>query len=187
MFFFFNDTATTEIYTLSLHDALPIYVESVFSLIQRKSNDLKLYSSINAMDLNEQGKIFCNVTNNMLKRILPICISIFIFTSISIITSLLNIIRRGMKELGVHLLSGATMKDISFRVFYIVLFYIGISCFLGLIISNKLKNSLFPELYSSNIFKYLLPIILVIIGIISFLPILKLFRIEISEVIRRKE
>src|SRR3712207_9190327 len=24
MFFFFNDTATTEIYTLSLHDALPI-------------------------------------------------------------------------------------------------------------------------------------------------------------------
>src|SRR3712207_7058809 len=28
-FFFFNDTATTEIYTLSLHDALPIYV-SVF-------------------------------------------------------------------------------------------------------------------------------------------------------------
>src|SRR3989441_13044436 len=26
-FFFFNDTATTEIYTLSLHDALPIYRE----------------------------------------------------------------------------------------------------------------------------------------------------------------
>src|SRR3712207_8761983 len=27
MIFFFNDTATTEIYTLSLHDALPICVE----------------------------------------------------------------------------------------------------------------------------------------------------------------
>src|SRR6267378_8588199 len=25
LYFFFNDTATTEIYTLSLHDALPIY------------------------------------------------------------------------------------------------------------------------------------------------------------------
>src|SRR3712207_8373032 len=25
VYFFFNDTATTEIYTLSLHDALPIY------------------------------------------------------------------------------------------------------------------------------------------------------------------
>src|SRR5438876_12127200 len=28
-FFFFNDTATTEIYTLSLHDALPISVQLV--------------------------------------------------------------------------------------------------------------------------------------------------------------
>src|SRR6266849_11002505 len=26
-FFFFNDTATTEIYTLSLHDALPIWMQ----------------------------------------------------------------------------------------------------------------------------------------------------------------
>src|SRR2546430_16120135 len=32
-FFFFNDTATTEIYTLSLHDALPI---SLYSIILRQ-------------------------------------------------------------------------------------------------------------------------------------------------------
>src|SRR5437588_7791143 len=30
-FFFFNDTATTEIYTLSLHDALPICAVVIFS------------------------------------------------------------------------------------------------------------------------------------------------------------
>src|SRR5215475_10740806 len=29
--FFFNDTATTEIYTLSLHDALPIFNTKAFS------------------------------------------------------------------------------------------------------------------------------------------------------------
>src|SRR5947207_15646860 len=29
-FFFFNDTATTEIYTLSLHDALPISSTAIF-------------------------------------------------------------------------------------------------------------------------------------------------------------
>src|SRR2546430_10850844 len=29
LFFFFNDTATPEIYTLSLHDALPIWVKSM--------------------------------------------------------------------------------------------------------------------------------------------------------------
>src|SRR2546426_5372548 len=33
-FFFFNDTATTEIYTLSLHDALPISAEVRAQLLQ---------------------------------------------------------------------------------------------------------------------------------------------------------
>src|SRR2546426_7778932 len=32
IFFFFNDTATTEIYTLSLHDALPIFVAASVAL-----------------------------------------------------------------------------------------------------------------------------------------------------------
>src|SRR5437899_7251153 len=31
-FFFFNDTATTEIYTLSLHDALPIFSPNIENL-----------------------------------------------------------------------------------------------------------------------------------------------------------
>src|SRR2546430_14850862 len=34
IFFFFNDTATTEIYTLSLHDALPIFAEELHDLQQ---------------------------------------------------------------------------------------------------------------------------------------------------------
>ena len=29
--FFFNDTATTEIYTLSLHDALPIWSSPIYA------------------------------------------------------------------------------------------------------------------------------------------------------------
>src|SRR2546426_11528060 len=31
LFFFFNDTATTEIYTLSLHDALPISLRAILA------------------------------------------------------------------------------------------------------------------------------------------------------------
>src|SRR3712207_9153191 len=34
MYFFFNDTATTEIYTLSLHDALPISILVVATILQ---------------------------------------------------------------------------------------------------------------------------------------------------------
>ena len=34
--FFFNDTATTEIYTLSLHDALPISLKDDESIVMNK-------------------------------------------------------------------------------------------------------------------------------------------------------
>src|SRR2546428_11384548 len=36
-FFFFNDTATTEIYTLSLHDALPILTAAIVQVQSRKN------------------------------------------------------------------------------------------------------------------------------------------------------
>src|SRR2546429_3141323 len=39
-FFFFNDTATTEIYTLSLHDALPILTSGTRSWSTRSSRNL---------------------------------------------------------------------------------------------------------------------------------------------------
>src|SRR5256885_15560041 len=39
-FFFFNDTATTEIYTLSLHDALPISEQILISVFPRAVHDL---------------------------------------------------------------------------------------------------------------------------------------------------
>src|SRR5947199_1630034 len=40
--FFFNDTSTTEIYTLSLHDALPISREAAFSgaAVERLGDDV---------------------------------------------------------------------------------------------------------------------------------------------------
>src|SRR3989442_10077859 len=41
-FFFFNDTATTEIYTLSLHDALPIWGEPVELHLQHRDNVLSV-------------------------------------------------------------------------------------------------------------------------------------------------
>src|SRR2546429_3011987 len=42
-FFFFNDTATTEIYTLSLHDALPIYFVVPVVVAAAQRGDLPVY------------------------------------------------------------------------------------------------------------------------------------------------
>src|SRR2546422_3561437 len=44
-FFFFNDTATTEIYTLSLHDALPIWFHAGFLPFRKSSTDVSDSSS----------------------------------------------------------------------------------------------------------------------------------------------
>src|SRR5258708_8701625 len=42
LFFFFNDTATTEIYTLSLHDALPILKQNLRSLQRCQPRALRI-------------------------------------------------------------------------------------------------------------------------------------------------
>src|ERR1051326_3491372 len=53
IFFFFNDTATTEIYTLSLHDALPILMEKL------RSTSLAIYAAAAAHAL-ERGIIIAD-------------------------------------------------------------------------------------------------------------------------------
>src|SRR5438552_18839313 len=73
LFFFFNDTATTEIYTLSLHDALPI-----FPFIQEPpSGDLQervlirhhdydqCFQSVQLLQWNSQVKFNVTVYRNL--------------------------------------------------------------------------------------------------------------------------
>src|SRR5205085_10961645 len=56
-FFFFNDTATTEIYTLSLHDALPISCSCSWKR-DRRSNLRKLLKSWLRFFTNVRMEIF---------------------------------------------------------------------------------------------------------------------------------
>src|SRR5438309_2752614 len=58
-FFFFNDTATTEIYTLSLHDALPILLEIDGQQLELKSvnissGGLAVQSDVHALQRSEE-------------------------------------------------------------------------------------------------------------------------------------
>src|SRR3712207_8700955 len=66
MFLFFNDTATTEIYTLSLHDALPISL-IVWAL---KKDELPL--------VNDQGKEAVNFQITWSLAVL-VCLGLFFF------------------------------------------------------------------------------------------------------------
>src|SRR3712207_7976378 len=60
VFFFFNDTATTEIYTLSLHDALPIYLDALDRVgvqereVERAAAGVRRVVHLDAVDKNKR-------------------------------------------------------------------------------------------------------------------------------------
>src|SRR5438270_6543905 len=67
-FFFFNDTATTEIYTLSLHDALPISLEAQFpdqEFVEirhpRVESEEDLRSEEHTSELQSQSNLVCRL------------------------------------------------------------------------------------------------------------------------------
>src|SRR2546427_6143364 len=66
--FFFNDTATTEIYTLSLHDALPILdCESAavpgggYRIADQRRRDSNLRSEEHTSELQSQSNLVCRL------------------------------------------------------------------------------------------------------------------------------
>src|SRR2546430_11784974 len=70
LFFFFNDTATTEIYTLSLHDALPICPEEERIELQRvgeksgqgkREGDDGQRSEEHTSELQSQSNLVCRL------------------------------------------------------------------------------------------------------------------------------
>src|SRR2546430_5853833 len=66
-FFFFNDTATTEIYTLSLHDALPIYTKCPCVLILTSASMFSIdttcarRSEEHTSELQSQSNLVCRL------------------------------------------------------------------------------------------------------------------------------
>src|SRR3712207_7317789 len=57
-FFFFNDTATTEIYTLSLHDALPIFSALIMALDHINSSDNPTFFNLEVLARSTNQIVF---------------------------------------------------------------------------------------------------------------------------------
>src|SRR5215208_8452624 len=63
-FFFFNDTATTEIYTLSLHDALPISLTwscRPMAQMAKRSSSRSMRSEEHTSELQSRGHLVCRL------------------------------------------------------------------------------------------------------------------------------
>src|SRR2546430_13498823 len=72
LFFFFNDTATTEIYTLSLHDALPIFrahpLLVVFCDTHEGERVAPARSEEHTSELQSQSNLVCRLLLEKKKR-----------------------------------------------------------------------------------------------------------------------
>src|SRR2546430_17686462 len=67
-FFFFNDTATTEIYTLSLHDALPISCDQALLVVGRRRRRTRFGGALGSTrseehtsELQSQSNLVCRL------------------------------------------------------------------------------------------------------------------------------
>src|SRR5471030_3368160 len=75
-FFFFNDTATTEIYTLSLHDALPIsnfYMGRKFDFPSLRAKELwrdRKSTRLNSSHLGISYAVFCLKKKKKIKNMI---------------------------------------------------------------------------------------------------------------------
>src|SRR6266508_6101536 len=80
-FFFFNDTATTEIYTLSLHDALsdlfvgePVFCEAADLVVLDEHIRLRRErSEEHTSELQSRGHLVCRLLRDKTKHSLPDC------------------------------------------------------------------------------------------------------------------
>src|SRR6266699_6944779 len=75
IFFFFNDTATTEIYTLSLHDALPISPAASIWQSDRPPDcaheDCRARSEEHTSELQSRPHIVCRLLLEKKKKNMP--------------------------------------------------------------------------------------------------------------------
>ncbi|CEO87421.1 hypothetical protein [Syntrophaceticus schinkii] len=79
------------------------------------------------------------------------------------------------------------MKNIALRILWISMICLSFSFVLATLISNQVKNNIFPDFYQGQVLYYTVPLMLLIVVLISVWPVVKFLRTEISEIIRRKE
>lgn len=102
-----------------------------------------------------------------------------IFSVISIISITVSKISINIKEYGVHLISGASMNDIKSYILAEISIFVLVASFFAIYFSGFNINvtlDLILKVFAFDI---------VIIGIISIIPIYKINKINISELLRR--
>lgn len=153
------------------------------NFLQKKSTSLNLYN----LDV-QSGEKMLSSYKDMYKTqrhfLLILFFIVLLFTSINMISSLLNYINKNKKEFAIHIMCGATISDLVQRIFLQIFTLMSISFGFMIFVSYSFnKNSVIPYLNSTYILQTaLISIVLVLLLII--IPVIKLLSIDLTNIIK---
>ncbi|CAM2912934.1 hypothetical protein HAHI6034_07615 [Hathewaya histolytica] len=151
-----------------------------FNTINKEASKYTLYK-FNYDGLRDifNGTFITNL-KEQIKMLNTIFLLIFIFCSTGIVTSLLSYIKKHSSEFGIHLLCGAKLSDIIYRIILQIGIIIAISfCF------TTLLNIVYFKDLSTTLYLFLFSILAILI--LSIIPVVKILRLDINTLIVRKE
>lgn len=156
--------------------------------INNEVKKLNLQTDITIEDLTNKSDTLINRFNNSVRESESVAYMTILFTSIGIICTSLNSIKKRYEEFGVHIAYGCTIKDISIRIFHEIFMIttasLILACFFIVIINKKFR------LPNEAIISWICLIKLILFSImlsliISILPILKILKSKPTDLIKR--
>ncbi len=156
--------------------------------IQKKTDEIKyvfkntLNLKTTIKDVNKYAKTENTLYGQEHKTTLSISIVLIVFASITLIISILDSIIKRKMELGLHILSGGTLTDIA-QIIYLEIFII-------LLVSLLLSLPLIYKCHHSINHTFLLielGLLILFSFMISIIPILKIFNLNVIELIKGEE
>lgn len=187
---------------LTLTDALLVFNDDLSRQDAQNTVNQKLnLYDINNIKLNtidDKFEIQKMSTQKTMKQNQFIFVMLFLFSFIGITISFIVSVSMRLKEFAIHILNGATKKDISIRIFLELLLMLVVSMVIAIIYTNvKLYMEYINAPIVENIVyyepSYIIPSIETVVTIIllaaisSFIPLLKLRNVDISDVIKGDE
>ena len=134
--------------------------------------------------MQEEKQYLINFTVKNLKAALLLNTVILLFIVVGIITVQLNSIKDKRVEYGMHLLCGASKKDIILRNIYSVAIYLAIGMLIGSYIEYKRLMMYNAHDYDGRIFVMLFIIYIILVAVISYVPCRKLKKLQVNDIVR---
>ena len=151
--------------------------------IRSISDNLGLFS-FKLIGMQEEKQYLINFTVKNLKAALLLNTVILLFIVVGIITVQLNSIKDKRVEYGMHLLCGASKKDIILRNIYSVAIYLAIGMLIGSYIEYKRLMMYNAHDYDGRIFVMLFIIYIILVAVISYVPCRKLKKLQVNDIVR---